>query len=359
MSSRTNLKACVIPMCQNSTLATPNKIFFHLPKNPAQRNKWVKAIGFNVADFPLNLHRYCCEDHFDVQMMLYLIDSIVSLIEREQAVLQFFEDATKRVCPEFVDGTASASTSTLTEYVTQASSSGNMFCETNIETLNLCNKPSTSDTTSTHKTCATKFNLSDKPFVLSKGVQDVFVDSMTSPIKTFQITTPMKECQRKLRFGSPGDDSSTLTVISSKVTNLETTDSDGLINFVSKGYSGRITDALLVEKCGYLDCLSEGVEVMADRGFKHIEQLIIQKGCKLVCPPSVYSNVKSSKFEVLESKRIASLRIHVERVIRRISEFKFFEPHATIDNHLIPYTDNIITTAAALINLQGPLRISE
>lgn len=134
---------------------------------------------------------------------------------------------------------------------------------------------------------------------------------------------------------------------------------DGLINFVSKGYSGRITDALLVEECGYLDCLSEGVEVMADRGFKHIEQLIIQKGGKLVRPPSVYSNVKPSKLEVLESKRISSLRIHVERVIRRIREFKFLEPHATIDNHLIPYTDNIITIAAALINLQGSLIKSE
>lgn len=140
-----------------------------------------------------------------------------------------FEDATKRVLPEFVDGTASASTSTLTEYATQASSSGNMFCKTNIETLNLCNKPSTSDNTSTHKTCDIELNLSDKPFVLSKGVQvkphfqskyvqctsglknantsplkDVLVNSMTSPIRTFKITTPMKECKKNCALVAQG-----------------------------------------------------------------------------------------------------------------------------------------------------------
>lgn len=55
-----------------------------------------------------------------------------------------------------------------------------------------------------------------------------------------------------------------------------------LVYFVSKGYSGRITDTRLVEECEYLDQLQTGTEVMADSGFKNIEQLIVNKKCKLV-----------------------------------------------------------------------------
>lgn len=130
---------------------------------------------------------------------------------------------------------------------------------------------------------------------------------------------------------------------------------DGIINYISPGFSGRISDTLLTEQSGYLDILPNGAFIMADRGFKHIEHLLNAKGCKLIRPPSVESNRKLAKAEVLETKRIASLRIHIERVIRRIREFKFLRPHSCINNKLISLTDDIITTAAALVNLQGPL----
>ncbi|KAK5647949.1 hypothetical protein RI129_002841 [Pyrocoelia pectoralis] len=112
---------------------------------------------------------------------------------------------------------------------------------------------------------------------------------------------------------------------------------DGIVNFISTGYGGRTSDAVIVENCGLLEVLPPGVAIMADRGFKHIEHLLVTKGCVLVRPPSVSASLKSSKAEVLETKRIASLRIHVERVIRRLREFTFLTPHACIDNKLIPY----------------------
>lgn len=45
---------------------------------------------------------------------------------------------------------------------------------------------------------------------------------------------------------------------------------------------------------------------MADRGFKNIDYMLAKKKCKLVRPPSFFSNKKSTKEEVLETKRIAS-----------------------------------------------------
>jgi hypothetical protein len=67
---------------------------------------------------------------------------------------------------------------------------------------------------------------------------------------------------------------------------------------------------------------------MADRGFKHIEPLLLGIGCKLTRPPSTASGCKLSKEQVKETKKIASLQVHIERVIRRIREFSFLKPHA-------------------------------
>lgn len=130
---------------------------------------------------------------------------------------------------------------------------------------------------------------------------------------------------------------------------------DGIINFISPGFSGRISDTVLVEECGYLQVLPRGASVMADRGFKHLEPLLISMGCSLIRPPSVEQHKKPSKEEVLETKRIASLRIHIERTIRRIREFKLLKPHSCVNNKLLPQMDSVVTIASALVNLQGPL----
>nr|CAI5867895.1 unnamed protein product [Callosobruchus analis] len=50
---------------------------------------------------------------------------------------------------------------------------------------------------------------------------------------------------------------------------------------------------------------------MADRGFKHIEHLLVKKQCKTIRPPTVSENVVLEKSQIRESKRIASLRIHM------------------------------------------------
>lgn len=128
---------------------------------------------------------------------------------------------------------------------------------------------------------------------------------------------------------------------------------DGIVNFISTGFGGRASDAIIVEHSGFLNILPPNIAIMADRGFKHIQHLIVSKNCILVRPPSVSASTNPTKSEVLETKRIASLRIHVERVIRRLREFSFLAPHACIDNKLIPTTDHVIKIVCGLINLQS------
>ena len=55
--------------------------------------------------------------------------------------------------------------------------------------------------------------------------------------------------------------------------------------------------------------------------------------------------------EVIETKRIASLQIHIVRVIRRLRENNILEPHSCLDLNTMPYIDDIITIVAGLINL--------
>ncbi|XP_048000118.1 uncharacterized protein LOC125237175 isoform X1 [Leguminivora glycinivorella] len=130
---------------------------------------------------------------------------------------------------------------------------------------------------------------------------------------------------------------------------------NGLVNFISPGYGGRVTDTCLVESCDFIKCLQPSMCVMADRGFKHVESYLLKQGVKLVRPPSVVKGSKLSKTEVRETKQIASLRIHIERVIRRLREFSLLKPHACVNHNLVRVLDDSITIACGLINLQDSL----
>ena len=94
----------------------------------------------------------------------------------------------------------------------------------------------------------------------------------------------------------------------------------GTIIFLSKVYVGSISDAEIVKKSQFLDLIERGDDVMADRGF-NIRHLLLQKGATLNIP--AYSKGKNlSQKAVTRSRRIATVRIHVERAIRRMKCFK-------------------------------------
>ncbi|KAI8425265.1 hypothetical protein MSG28_007055 [Choristoneura fumiferana] len=132
---------------------------------------------------------------------------------------------------------------------------------------------------------------------------------------------------------------------------------DGLIRFVSKGYGGRVSDIDLVEHCKFLDSLEPRSSILADRGFKHIEMYLQQRGFTLLRPPSVAVGSKLTKSETKQTTEIASLRIHVKRVIRRIREFSILKPRSVVNSNLLHVLDFCVITACALINLQDSYQI--
>jgi hypothetical protein len=57
----------------------------------------------------------------------------------------------------------------------------------------------------------------------------------------------------------------------------------GAVIFISKGYTGRVSDKVLTNDCGILENLEPGDIVLADRGFT-INELVLQKHAELALP---------------------------------------------------------------------------
>ncbi|KAG5881670.1 hypothetical protein JTB14_030890 [Gonioctena quinquepunctata] len=79
---------------------------------------------------------------------------------------------------------------------------------------------------------------------------------------------------------------------------------DDLINYIFRGYGERISDVLLVANCNFLDNLPPGVCILADRGFKHIEELLLQKGSQLLGPLVLLLEANYQKQMFDESKKL-------------------------------------------------------
>ncbi len=125
----------------------------------------------------------------------------------------------------------------------------------------------------------------------------------------------------------------------------------GTITFLSKLYSGSISDVSIVEKSGLLDKLEKFDDVMADRGF-NIRHLLLSRYCTLNIP--AFSHGKSLSLGSLrKSRKIASVRIHVERAIRRMKTFKIVT--GIIPLKLRFYLNQILVIIAFLCNLQERL----
>ena len=126
----------------------------------------------------------------------------------------------------------------------------------------------------------------------------------------------------------------------------------GYVMFVSSLYTGSISDTQLVEKSGFLTLLQQGDEVMADRGFT-IRDVLAPLGVGLNIPPFLGDRTQLSGPEVVETQQIASLRIHVERAIRRVKEFDILA--GILPASLSSSANQIWTVCCLLTNFQNPL----
>lgn len=126
----------------------------------------------------------------------------------------------------------------------------------------------------------------------------------------------------------------------------------GLIMFVSAAYGGRCSDKFITMDSGILTYLKPGDEVMADRGFT-IKDLLFERKVRLVIPAFTKKRRPLTEEQVTYTRRIANVRIHVERAIRRLKVYKILSQIVPIS--MAPKVDKILRICAALVNLREDL----
>lgn len=128
----------------------------------------------------------------------------------------------------------------------------------------------------------------------------------------------------------------------------------GLISFLSKGYGGRASDKAIFEQSGLLDLIKkeENQSIMVDKGFL-IEEICNDYGVKLIRPPFVKNKKPFSEEDALNTGKIASARVHVERDNQRLKVFAILG--SRMPSCLVSKCDKIMIILCAIVNLSSPI----
>ena len=124
----------------------------------------------------------------------------------------------------------------------------------------------------------------------------------------------------------------------------------GVVSFISDLYGGNISDKKLTLLSGLLDLLEAGDAIMADRGFTIHD--ILPPGVTLNAPPRMNDSGQLTESERTTTRRIASVRIHVERTMERIKNYQILH---NVLNSMHNKINQVFFVYAVLTNFLPPL----
>ena len=129
---------------------------------------------------------------------------------------------------------------------------------------------------------------------------------------------------------------------------------NGAICFISPVFVGSISDVELTKLSGFLEVIEDkpGIAIMADRGFT-IKDMLDKLHIELNIPPFLNERKQLPSDKVDLGRKIAALRIHVERAISRIKTYNILK--GTIPISLARLTNQIVYVCAMLTNFQPAL----
>lgn len=123
---------------------------------------------------------------------------------------------------------------------------------------------------------------------------------------------------------------------------------------LSEAFGGHSSDkAITAGSKEFLSKLEPGDVVFADKGFPLITADQATGVITLIPPRKKRSQTQFTPEEIELTKKIASVRIHVERTIQRMKIFKVLRNRLGL--HLLPHIDKLFKVIAGLVNMQRPL----
>lgn len=129
----------------------------------------------------------------------------------------------------------------------------------------------------------------------------------------------------------------------------------GTVSFISHGWGGRTSDKCITEQSGFLNKIEAGDLILADRGFDVHDSIGLQQG-ELKIPAFTKGKNQLDSVEIEETRRLAAVRIHVERVIGMVRQ-KYTILQGTIPISLLDCQgeimplDKIVSVCCALSNI--------
>ena len=133
--------------------------------------------------------------------------------------------------------------------------------------------------------------------------------------------------------------------------------SQGTICFILRGWGGRTSFQFITENSNFLKYVQYGDVITADRGF-NIAETLGKSGEKLDIPSFTTGQSQVRPEKVEDTRIIANVRIHVERVIGNLrKKYSILNRTIPIDflkknnDEKVTTLDKIVHTSCALINL--------
>ena len=132
----------------------------------------------------------------------------------------------------------------------------------------------------------------------------------------------------------------------------------GSVSFISKGWGGRTSDKYMSEHSGYLNNLLPGDIVLANHGFDMTDSVAIM-GVSLDLPAFTKGREQLSSKENESTRKIANVRIHIERVIGAVCQlFSILSATGVLSKDLVQtkindgvLLDSVVRVCCALNNL--------
>ena len=125
----------------------------------------------------------------------------------------------------------------------------------------------------------------------------------------------------------------------------------GAVSYVSDAYGGSASDRMIIEKSELLqpDMFEKGDSIMADRGIM-VQDLFANRDVQVNTPTLLKGKSQLDPEEVVHDRRVASKRIHVERVIGLAKSYKILK--AEMCHTKLQLASRIIFICFALSNFR-------